>query len=80
MAILIGYFFIIPILAFHIHTSLLLGILLNLPMVVDGYTQLKKWRKSNHTLRIITGLLSGIGQSMIVTSLAMFLIHFLTTI
>jgi len=37
------------------------AILLNLPALVDGYTQLKGWRVSNNYLRFVTGLLAGVG-------------------
>jgi len=37
------------------------AILMNLPALVDGYTQLKGWRLSNNYLRLITGLLAGVG-------------------
>jgi uncharacterized membrane protein len=78
MSILLGYFFLIPLLLLHIHAAFWLGIVLNIPMVVDGYTQWKRWRISNNTLRVITGLSAGIGQSMIIISLSLLLFHFLT--
>lgn len=71
MAILLGYFAIPALFMLHTYGSLLLGVLLHIPMVVDGYTQLKKWRESTNSLRIATGLLSGIGQLMIVVSISM---------
>jgi hypothetical protein len=37
------------------------AILLNLPALVDGYTQFKGCRVSNNSLRFITGVLAGIG-------------------
>jgi uncharacterized membrane protein len=37
------------------------AILMNIPALVDGYTQLKGWRMSNNYLRLITGLLAGVG-------------------
>lgn len=46
--------------------TLFCGIYFNIPMIVDGYTQLRGWRKSTNTLRTITGLGSGIGQSFII--------------
>lgn len=69
-SILLGHLSIPFLLLLDIHLSLYLGIILNIPMIVDGYTQLKKWRTSNNTLRTITGLLSGFGQSIIIIWLA----------
>ena len=37
------------------------AILLNLPALIDGYTQLKGWRISNNYLRFTTGMLAGVG-------------------
>ncbi|SFI79570.1 Uncharacterized membrane protein [Bacillus sp. 71mf] len=66
--ILIGYLF-IPFLLFITYTvPISIGILAQIPMFVDGYTQLKKWRESNNLLRILTGLLSGFGLSVLVVS------------
>lgn len=45
------------------------GILLQMPMVVDGWTQLKGWRNSTNRLRMITGLMSGVGLAVGITSL-----------
>lgn len=39
-------------------------------MVIDGYTQLKGWRKSNNGLRTFTGLASGVGQAMFIVTFA----------
>jgi uncharacterized membrane protein len=76
MAILLGYGFIIPLFFLPFRWPLYVGVLLNIPMVVDGYTQRKGWRKSNNALRISTGLLSGFGMSMLVVSLSKILIEF----
>jgi uncharacterized membrane protein len=45
---------------------LILGILFQLPMFIDGVTQLLKWRESNNYLRVITGFVSGIGQCLFI--------------
>jgi uncharacterized membrane protein len=45
---------------------LLLGILFQLPMFLDGFTQLLKWRESTNTLRMITGFMSGFGQCLFI--------------
>lgn len=33
-----------------------------IPLAVDGWTQYLGWRRSNNTLRMITGLLAGLGS------------------
>ena len=43
---------------------LILGIVLQVPMLIDGITQAKKMRNSNNVLRTITGLTSGIGLAL----------------
>ncbi|MEW9671527.1 DUF2085 domain-containing protein [Ammoniphilus sp. 3BR4] len=45
-----------------------IGLLLNIPMIIDGYTQLKRWRQSNNSLRFFTGLVGGLGLSVLVVS------------
>lgn len=77
MAILLGYLAIPVLLSGNFYSPLYLGVLLNVPMLVDGYTQLKKWRESNNLLRFVTGLLSGIGQAMVVVSVSEWLMGML---
>lgn len=45
-----------------------LGICLQAPLLLDGLTQLKGWRTSTNGLRILTGLLSGAGLAIGITS------------
>lgn len=78
-AILFGYLAIPFLFVEHIHISLLIGIVLNLPMIIDGYTQKWKWRKSNNFLRVSTGLLSGFGMSALIVTLAYFLTQILNS-
>jgi len=44
------------------------AILLNLPALIDGYTQLKGWRVSNNFLRLGTGLMAGAGAGLFLFS------------
>lgn len=53
--------------------SALIGITLIVPMGIDGTTQLLGLRISNNKLRLITGLLGGVGLVI----LSRFLVHFL---
>jgi uncharacterized membrane protein len=76
-AILVGYLAIPLLLAFHMMLPLSLGVLLQLPMIVDGFTQQWKWRESTNALRVATGLLSGLGQAVIVVTASFLLIDWL---
>lgn len=46
-----------------------LGICLQVPLLMDGLTQLKGWRTSTNTLRMVTGLISGAGLAIGITSI-----------
>ncbi|MDQ1004785.1 putative membrane protein [Neobacillus niacini] len=75
--ILLGYLF-FPLLFFlNLYFPLWLGIILNVPMVLDGWTQKKKVRMSNNTLRLSTGIVSGFGQSIIIVSLSQIILSIL---
>lgn len=65
-SILLGYLTVPLLFYLHVRLPLILGIAFNIPMVLDGYTQLKKLRTSNNFLRTMTGLLSGFGQAIII--------------
>jgi len=71
-SILIGYMS-IPFI-FLVHIPFWVGIFCQIPMIVDGYTQLRKWRTSNNTLRMITGLVSGVGLSIGIVSMVNLLV------
>lgn len=71
-SILLGYFVIIPMVLLDLNKCLnvtellIIALILQLPMLIDGVTQAKGYRLSNNFLRSITGLCSGIGLSMII--------------
>ena len=46
-------------------TTLLIGIILLIPCAIDGFTQLLEFRESNNILRLITGLLGGVGLILV---------------
>ncbi|MFD3447421.1 DUF2085 domain-containing protein [Microbacteriaceae bacterium 4G12] len=77
---LAGYIFLPLLLLLGWHLPIWLGIISQVPLVLDGYTQLRKWRMSNNTLRLTTGLLSGFGLSVIIIFCAFMLANFLKTI
>lgn len=72
--ILAGYLFFPVLLVIGWNFPLWLGILLNFPMVIDGWTQKRKYRMSNNPLRFTTGIISGFGQSIIIVSISDFII------
>lgn len=47
-----------------------LGVLLNLPAALDGASQALEWRRSNNALRLVTGMLCGVGQVLVVAGFA----------
>ncbi|HWO98877.1 MAG TPA: DUF2085 domain-containing protein [Bacillus sp. (in: firmicutes)] len=75
MSILMGYIAIIPLYILSIVFPLYIAFLLNIPMLIDGYTQLKGWRESNNLLRAVTGLMSGIGQAMFIVTASLYLVR-----
>ncbi|WP_102275523.1 DUF2085 domain-containing protein [Cytobacillus massiliigabonensis] len=72
--ILAGYLF-FPILFFiDIHISIWLGLFLNIPMILDGWTQKLKFRMSNNRLRLLTGAICGLGQSILIVSISDYIV------
>jgi len=53
------------------------GIILLLPMYVDGMTQYYWDRESNNNLRLITGLIGGLGLAIIITNIIYFIFNIL---
>jgi uncharacterized membrane protein len=41
-----------------------ISVLLVVPLVVDGGTQTLGWRQSNNSLRLVTGMVAGVGEMM----------------
>ncbi|MDN3018301.1 DUF2085 domain-containing protein [Paenibacillus sp. BSR1-1] len=68
--ILLGYLFFPLFMILSLHVPLWLGIVINIPMIVDGWTQKRKYRISTNALRFTTGLMSGLGQSIIIVSVS----------
>jgi len=58
-------------------TPLFICILLLIPLVVDGMTQLMKLRMSNNPLRLITGTLFGIGYVLLLVGFLDFITYML---
>ncbi|BAU27758.1 putative membrane protein [Aneurinibacillus soli] len=79
-SIFLGYLAIPFLLFFYPNTPLYVGFVLQIPILIDGFTQLYKWRESTNWLRFITGILSGIGQSAVIVSISMFIIKLVLTV
>lgn len=58
------------------NTLIILGIVLLIPMTIDGTTQLFKLRESNNYLRLITGFLGGIGTLLLAFGTKIILMEF----
>ncbi|WP_409199428.1 DUF2085 domain-containing protein [Methanobrevibacter sp. DSM 116169] len=52
------------------------GLLLLLPAYVDGVSQYNGYRMSNNSLRLITGLLGGVGLGIIIKNITYFILGF----
>ena len=52
--------------------------LLMIPLLIDGFTQKWNWRESNNSLRITTGILFGIAQSILIVKTVILLLNFLS--
>lgn len=55
----------------------LLGITLCIPAIIDGITQALHLRESNNNIRLITGLLGGIGLMIIIKYLKLVIIYYI---
>ncbi|MCA1058463.1 DUF2085 domain-containing protein [Rossellomorea aquimaris] len=49
---------------------LLMAVLFIIPLLVDGFTQKWGWRRSTNFLRLLTGLLCGMGLSLAIVILS----------
>jgi uncharacterized membrane protein len=75
--IYIGYISIFIFAIFRVHFSVLCSVILFLPSVVDGLTQALCNRESNNLLRLITGIMFGVGISSFMAILAKHIIFLL---
>jgi len=56
------------------------GLLLNIPALVDGSTQLRGFRESTNPLRLVTGLMSGAGQAMAASAIGQWIAMLIKTL
>jgi uncharacterized membrane protein len=55
----------------------LFGVLLCVPAILDGTTQLLEFRQSNNFLRFVTGILGGIGLMIIIKFLKLVVLTYI---
>lgn len=81
---LIGLTFVLPFAMLQFFPPWWQGVIiclgLNLPLVLDGGTQAFGMRTSTNLLRSVTGLLSGIGLSVFITSMSFTLVMWIIEI
>ncbi|WP_209625347.1 DUF2085 domain-containing protein [Methanobacterium petrolearium] len=53
-----------------------LAILMTMPSLLDGFTQLIELRESNNILRLLTGLIGGVGLAILIKALKWMIIMF----
>lgn len=78
MSIILGFLFIPILFMIQIRVAWWLGVLCQIPMLTDGFTQKWSWRESTQFLRILTGLLSGCGLSIGVVDASRWLVRLIT--
>ncbi len=76
-AMLLGYFFTPIALAFNMVVPLWVPIIMAMPLLIDGFTQRWKWRNSSNLVRFITGILFGIGQSLLISIVVHYIVQYL---
>jgi len=76
-AMLLGYLFVPFAIFSSIIVPLWIPLLLISPLLADGFTQRWKWRTSNNRLRFVTGLLFGIGQSLLISTVVWTVVLFI---
>ncbi|HJV16474.1 MAG TPA: DUF2085 domain-containing protein [Bacillales bacterium] len=76
-AMLLGYIFVPIAVLPSITVSIWIPILMAIPLMIDGFTQRWKWRKSSNPIHLITGLFFGVGQSLFISTIVWTLVKWI---
>ncbi|WP_148335271.1 DUF2085 domain-containing protein [Bacillus massilioanorexius] len=76
-SILIGYVFSPFFIGFHITIPYIWITFMMIPILLDGFTQLWKWRESNNLLRFLTGFSFGLAQSFLISNVVHLIVDFM---
>lgn len=76
-AILLGYLFAPALVLASITVPLWVPVMMMIPLIIDGFTQLWKWRESTNLLRFLTGLLFGLGQSLLISTVVWHMVNWI---
>ncbi|MVP01256.1 DUF2085 domain-containing protein [Paenibacillus sp. N10] len=68
MGILLGYLALPLFLLYGMECEYGIGLVLCLPLLIDGFTQKWGWRTSSNRLRLFTGLMFGVGQCIVIAA------------
>ena len=77
IGVIIAIFNINWLINFKAYQIILFLVICIIPLLIDGFTQLHKLRKSNNVLRLITGLITGFSSSIFLIYMICKLISFL---
>jgi len=72
---LVGYLFFPIFLIMNLAMPIWIPVAMAIPLLIDGFTQRWKWRKSSNTLRFFTGIVFGVGQSMFISTAILTLVE-----
>jgi len=75
-AMLLGYLFTPIALALKLVVPLWVPIIMAIPLLIDGFTQKWRWRSSSNSVRFITGIVFGMGQSLLISTIVWYIVHY----
>jgi len=73
-SMLLGYVVLPFVLIASVKVPIWLPFVMAIPLLIDGFTQRWKWRRSNNLFRFVTGLIFGIGQSLLISYIVLHLV------
>ena len=75
-AMLLGYMCTPVAVAIHLVLPFWVPIIMAIPLLIDGFTQRWGWRQSSNSIRFITGILFGIGQSILISTIVWTIVQY----